>query len=414
MKSQTVLVKRSLAGVAAVAMAGALAAALMPQPVDADIAKVQRAALRVTVDEEGKTRIRDIYVVTAPIAGTLQRSALKAGDPVEKGETAVAIIKPAAPTMRDFRTSLELETQVKTCEANIQLADAELRQAMAEAKLAKSEFERATTLTAKGISTQTSLERAETNLKIRDAAVARAKAAVDVRKRELDSAKVRQLQPDQTETRQNASSTCGFDVKSPESGRVLKLVAESEQTLAAGAPILEIGNPANLEIVVDLLSADAVKVRAGSTATIDGWGGPPLNAHVTRIEPSGFTKVSALGIEEQRVKTLFAIDDPQRMWERLGHDYRVFVKINVFEALDALTVPLGALFRRGDAWHVFVVKDGRARVQPVAIGQRNNALAEVTGGLTTADTVILHPSDRIADGTRVRQRTIENAPSAQN
>ena len=408
LKSQTLLVKRSLAGLAALAVAGALVAALMPPPVDVDIAKIERTALRVTLDEEGKTRIRDVYVVTAPIAGTLQRSPLKAGDPVEKGDTAVAIIKPATPTMRDFRTSLELESQVKTCEANVQFADAELRQTMAEAKLAKSEFDRAATLAGKGVSTQSALEKAETNLKIRDAAVARAKAAVEVRKRELDGAKVRQLQPDQMEARQAANSTCGFDVKAPESGRVLKLVAESEQTLAAGAPILEIGNPANLEIVVDLLSADAVKVRVGSKATIDGWGGAPLNAHVTRIEPSGFTKVSALGIEEQRVKTLFAIDGPQHVWERLGHDYRVFVKINVFEATGALTVPIGALFRRGDEWSVFVLKDGRARIQPVTIGQRNSVLAEVLGGLTAGDSVILHPSDRVADGTRVRQRKTEN------
>jgi HlyD family secretion protein len=188
----------------------------------------------------------------------------------------------------------------------------------------------------------------------------------------------------------------------------LKLIVESEQAVVIGAPLLEIGNPSNLEIVVELLSADAVKVKEGAKATIEGWGGPPLNAHVSTIEPSGFTKVSALGIEEQRVKTILVLDDPPETWRRLGHDYRVFAKINVYEAANALLVPLGALFRKGDSWSVFVLQDGRAVSKHLKIGQRNNSHAEVLEGIKEGERAILHPSDRILDGARVRAR--DNGP----
>lgn len=402
---QTAVTKRALlwAGIAAIALG--LIWAMMPRPVDADTGIIERSHIRVTVDEEGKTRIKDIFAITAPIAGTAKRSPLNAGDPVSKNETVVAVIQPPPPPFRDLRTSLELESQVRSCEANVDLAESEVRQAAAEFDFAKSEYERAKTLTQKGVSTATALERAATNLRIREAAVTRATAALEFRKRELDSAKVRRLGPEQPEVREASGAACTFDVKSPESGRVLKLIVESEQAVAIGAPLLEIGNPSNLEVVVELLSADAVKIKEGAKATIENWGGPPLNAHVATIEPSGFTKISALGIEEQRVKTILALDDPPETWRRLGHDYRVFVKINVYEAANALVVPLGALFRQGDAWSVFVVRDGRAVSRHIKLGQRNTSHAEVLEGLKDGERVILHPSDRILDGVRVRQRS---------
>ncbi|NOT71359.1 MAG: HlyD family efflux transporter periplasmic adaptor subunit [Hyphomicrobium sp.] len=407
-KAQSLAPKRILSGLVVAGMAGALLWALLPKPIDVDIATVSRAPLRVTIDDEGKTRIRDVYVITAPIAGTVRRTPLKAGDTVVKGETIVATIVPPPPAFRDFRTSLELESQVKSCEANVQLADAELRQVTAEFQLAKSDYERAQSLASKGITTQAALQKAETQYKTREASIARAKAALEVRKRELENARIRQLGPEQPLVRQATESACSFDVKSPESGRVLKIVAQSEQTLSIGAPVLEIGDPANLEIVVDLLSAETVKIRPGATATIEAWGGQPLNAHVSTIEPSGFTKISALGIEEQRVKTILTIDDPADVWQRLGHDYRVFVKINAYASANVRLVPLGALFRRDNQWALFAVKGGRAAVLSVTLGQRNATYAEVLDGLADGDQVILHPSDRVIDGVRVRPRTLDN------
>ena len=189
-------------------------------------------------------------------------------------------------------------------------------------------------------------------------------------------------------------------MRAPVSGRVLRVIQESEKVVAAGTPLVEIGDPGNLEILVELLSADAVKVREGAEATVEGWGGPPLAAKVVRVEPAGFTKVSALGIEEQRVRTILELQGSAEASARLGHEFRVFVKINVYEAREALRVPISALFRKGEQWAVFVVDRGRAG-RPCGIGHRNSTFAEVSRGLRKGATVVLHPSDRVADGVRV-------------
>ena len=171
--------------------------------------------------------------------------------------------------------------------------------------------------------------------------------------------------------------------------------------MAAGTPLVEIGDPGNLEVLVELLSTDAVKVRQGASATIEGWGGPPIAPKVVRVEPAGFTKVSALGIEEQRVRVILNLTGMPAEAERLGHEFRVFVKIHVYEAREALRVPISALFRKGERWVVFAVEQGRARTAPVEIGQRNSTFAEILGGVRKGATVIVHPNDRIADGVRV-------------
>lgn len=406
-KEQVLWVKRGLLAAFGLAIAAGLVAALLPKPVPVDLGRAARSHLRVTVDEEGKTRIRNVYVVAAPIAGKMLRSPLKVGDAVVKDETVVAVIQPPEPSLRDIRTSLELESQVKACEASVELAEAELRQALADMQFSEAEHDRAQTLTKKGVAAERVLEKAESELRMRRAVVARAEANVVLRKRELENAKIRRLSPEQPAVREATEGACWFDVKSPESGSVLKLIAESEQTLAVGSPLMEVGDPSDIEIVVELLSADAVKVKPGAQAVIEGWGGGTLQARVRRIEPSGFTKVSALGIEEQRVKTILDLEGAKSDWERLGHDYRVFVKIDVYEAPNVLAVPLGALFRRGADWCVFVVKDGRAAVRVVEIGQRNSTLAEVLGGIEDGETIILHPSDRVADGVAVAERTTE-------
>lgn len=407
-KQHLVLAKRASGAVLGLLIGFGLIWALMPGPVDVDTATIGRSTLHVTVDEEGKTRIRNVFVITAPIAGTMERSTLKTGDAVVKDETVIAVVKPPEPTFRDFRTSLELAAQVRSCEANVELAEAELRRVRAELELARIEFERVKTLADKGITARSTLDKAEANLRMQDASEKRAIAAVEVRKTELQNAKARQVTPQDASVREATRDSCSFEVKSPESGRVLKLIAESEQALNIGAPIMEIGDPGNLEVVVELLSEDAVKIGPGAEALIENWGGPPLRAHVKRIEPSGFTKISALGIEEQRVKTILEIDADPSQWERLGHDYRVYVKIDVYKAENVIAVPIGALFRRGEQWNVFTVRNGRAAVQAVTIGHRNSAMAEIRDGLQEGDRVVLHPSDRVSDGVRVRERLLED------
>jgi HlyD family secretion protein len=197
---------------------------------------------------------------------------------------------------------------------------------------------------------------------------------------------------------------CCIELRAPISGRVLRVIQESEAVVPAGAPLIEIGDPLDLDIVADLLSTDAVQIKPGAPVRIDGWGGPPLHGRVVRVDPAGFLKVSALGIEEQRVHITIDFVDPPEAWSRLGHDYRVTVHVTVWRSENAMTLPVGALFRQGEDWAVFLAKDARARTTVVKIGHRNNQLAEVLSGLSAGDRVVLHPSDRISDGARVTER----------
>jgi HlyD family secretion protein len=200
-------------------------------------------------------------------------------------------------------------------------------------------------------------------------------------------------------------------VLAPASGRVLRIIQDSEAAVMPGAPLVDIGDPLDLEIVADVLSTDAVQIKVGAHVRIDGWGGPAVSGKVVRVDPAGFLKVSALGIEEQRVRVTIDFADPPEAWSQLGHDYRVIVHVTTWSAAEALTVPVSALFRRGDEWAVFAVQDGRARTTSVKIGHRNNRVAEVLSGLANGTPVVLHPSDRIRDKTRVVQRVDVEAPA---
>jgi HlyD family secretion protein len=193
-------------------------------------------------------------------------------------------------------------------------------------------------------------------------------------------------------------------VLAPASGKVLKIIQDSEAPVLPGAPLVDIGNPLDLEVVADLLSTDAVQIKVGALVRIDGWGGAPIRGKVVRVDPAGFLKVSALGIEEQRVRVTIDFVDPPEVWSQLGHDYRAVVHVTIWSAADALTVPVSALFRKGEQWAVFADENGRARTTPVRIGHRNNRLAEVISGLSAGDRVVVHPSDRIADGSPLAQR----------
>jgi HlyD family secretion protein len=388
--------------VVAVIVAG-MVYALVPKPVQVDLGTVDRGTIEVTVDEEGVARIRDVYRVSAPVGGYLERFPLEVGDPVKGGETVVAEIRPSAPSFLDVRSRRELEAAAGAASAAVHLAEAELDRARAQLKLAKADLERAERLFESRTVSQRQLDEARSTAETAQAQVEQAQATLTLRINELASAEARLIQPNAEES--SSDSTCCVKVRAPVDGVVLKVHAESAQVVAAGALIAEIGDPQDMEVVVDLLSTDAVQVEKGAAARIEGWGGEEtLAAKVRRIDPSAFTKVSALGIEEQRVNVVLDLMDPRAAWERLGHEFRVFVRIRVWRGEDVVRVPLAALFRSGDQWSVFKVVDGHAELTPVAIDHRDNSFAEVADGLAAGDVVVLHPSDQVVDGVAVEPR----------
>ncbi len=396
----TLETKRVLLAAAAGVVVLALLWALWPKPVAVESADIDKGLLRVVVEEEGKTRIKNVYTVSAPITGKVVRIMLEAGDMVKKDANIVVIIEPTAPPFLDVRAMRELEAQIEAQKAALALAEAEVRSATAELQFAESELRRAQSLHTTHTVPERTLERARIDVDTRTAALARANANVEVRRRELESTQARTTPPEDA-WKGEVTPGCCVNVRAPASGRVLRILQESERVVVAGTPLLEIGDAGNIEIVVDLLSGDAVKVREGGLAAIESWGGPPLQAEVTRIEPAGFTKVSALGIEEQRVRTILRLKAPPQEAARLGHEFRVIAKIVTYEAVGAVRVPISALFRNREAWSVYAMERGRARLIPVELGQRNAEFAEVGKGLAPGTRVILHPSDRIANGTRV-------------
>ena len=403
---QPAMTRRNLL-LAAVALAivGPLIWALRPAAVSVDVATVSRGPMRVTVDEDGKTRVKNVFVVSAPVSGKLQRISLDPGDNVVANETVVATIEPSAPLFLDARTRREAEARVAAAQAAVSLSEAEIKQVETELSWAQSELQRNRTLAQTNVIAARVLERAKLEVEKQQAALARAKANLQVRAAELATAKAHLIGPETAAQQSPSAGGCCVEVRSPQSGRVLKELQESERVVVAGTPLLEIGDPADLELVADLLSTDAVKIPPGAVATIDGAGLPqPLEARVRRVEPSGFTKVSALGIEEQRVRVILDFASPAEAWARLGHDYRVFVRIVTWSKTDALRVPLSALFRSGGKWAVYTEASGRALLTPIEIGQRNAEFAEVLQGLDAGRVIILHPSDRVLNGTRIVRR----------
>ncbi len=395
--------RRAAWSVALVLFGAGLAWFLWPKPIAADLADVTRGPMEVTVDDEGKTRVRHVYTVSAPIAGKVLRISppRHVGDVVTADETVVAVMQPTVPSFHDARTHEELLAALGAAEAAVKLAEAEVRRIEAGLVFAKSDLERAIVLTRTDAISRKSLDKATLDVETNEAGLASAKAQLEVRRSERASVAARASEPSEISA---TSHACCIQLRTPVTGKVLRIVQESEGVVAAGAPLVEIGDPLDLEIVADLLSTDAVRITPAAQVRIDGWGGVPVQATVTRVDPAGFLKVSALGIEEQRVRTTIDFAVGPEVWGRLGHDYRVIVHVTTWSSNDALTVPVAALFRQGDAWAVFATRDGRAQVTPITIGQRNNRVAAVLSGLSAGDRVVLHPSDRIKDGVRVAQR----------
>ena len=397
-------VRRSVIVLIGLGIAALIVWALLPQPVPVDMATIKRGPLEVTVEDEGITRIHDVYTVSSPILGKMLRSPREVGDEVFADKTLVAEIEPTAPTFLDVRSQRVNEAAVQAAQAAVDLAEAQIRQAKSQLDFAKNDLRRAEELAASKTISARALEKAKLDVDSAEAAVASAVATMEVRRRELESARAHLIQPGEIKSGERSPSCC-VEVRSPIDGVVLKIVAESEQVVQPGAPLIEIGDPSDLEIAVDFLSRDAVRIKQGDVARIESWGGDKiLAAKVRRVEPTGFTKVSALGIEEQRVKVILDFTGPPVEWQQLGHGFRVIARVVIWHSDDVLQVPLGALFREGDNWAVFVVTDGRVERRLITIGERNLHAARVLKGVKAGDKVVMHPSDRVHDGVKVEPR----------
>jgi HlyD family secretion protein len=387
---------------------GALLIALVvwsfrPQPIPVDLAAVQRGALRVTLDEEGMTRVQDRYVVSAPVAGRLQRVDLEPGDRVER-RTVLATFFPATPSLLDPRTRAETEARMKAAQAARDQARVGVQRAGDELAFSRSELTRHRQLAKMDAITEERLAAFELDSRNKEAQAKAAELALQAAEHELEAARA-VLQ--QVGSPQAGGSPAGgaLTLRSPVDGVVLRVHQESEGLLAAGTPLVEVGNPERLEIVADLLSTDAVKVRPGYSVLITGWGGDAtLRGRVRLVEPSGFTKISALGVEEQRVNVLVDFDDPVHDARKLGDGYRVEVSIVIWERDGVLKIPTSALFRIGSDWAVFAVRGDRAAQTVVTIGERNAVEAELLSGLAASDQVIIHPGDTVQDGVSVVRR----------
>lgn len=377
-----------------------LALAFWPRPEMVDIVDVQRGDLTVTVRDEGRTRVREVYQVSAPLTGRLMRIGNRAGEAVSAGDV-VATILPGDPVLLDERTRREAEAAASAAEAAIDFARADLQRALAEQSNAQAEAVRARSLYERQVIAQAGLDRAELALRTAIAAVVTARASVSMREAELAAARIRLIEPDEA-----GGPLPAVQVRAPASGRILRVLEQSEGVIAAGAPIMEIGDPHDLEIVAEFLSSDAVRIEAGADAEIRAWGGTALRGRVRLVEPFGFLKVSALGVEEQRVNVIIDLLDPPESRASLGHGYRVEAAATVEEVRGAILVPVGALFRRQGEWAVFRVANGQARMQPVEIGANDGRQAVIMRGLEPGDRVVHHPGQHIADGTGVRQRRV--------
>jgi HlyD family secretion protein len=375
-----------------------LAVALWPRATEVDVGAVSEGPLSVTVNDEGETRVRDRFEVTAPVAGEVLRIQLEPGDQVRAGQT-LATLRPAAPTPLDERTRAEASASAAAAQAALNTANAERDRVRAVAERSQQELTRARALFKGGAISRDELDASETDARVARQSLSAADATVARARYDLQAARARLTQ------RASSSGARQVVVAAPVSGVVLRRYRESQSVVPAGEPLLAIGDPKQLEIVSDLLSAEAVKIKEGDTVLIEQWGGgQTLRGRVRLVEPSGFMKVSALGVEEQRVNVIIDFEDPAGAARALGDAYRVELRVVVWHQDPVLQVPIGSLFRRGDRWAVFVLEGGRARLRTVDVGQRDGTSAQVLSGLRNGEQVVLYPPDTLADGSRVTPR----------
>jgi HlyD family secretion protein len=385
--------RRWLPYAGAVVLVALIVAGLWPRPLPVETARATVGTLRATVNEEGKTRIKQRYLVSAPVAGQLRRIPLKAGAEVQAGETVLAVIDPLSPALLDARTRTAAQAKRDTAVAN-------LEKARAGHNFAASELRRLEKLYAdKTVSIQ-ELEISQ----LREASAAKEQAAAEsaLRQTEAELAEFAASTPAGTNTLSDP-----VQVRAPANGRVLRVFEENARVVAAGTPVMEIGDPADLEVVVEVLSRDGAAIPPGTAVELEQWGGgEPLRAKVRLVEPAAFTKVSALGVEEQRVNVIADLLTAPDQRRNIGDNFRVEAKIIVWEAPDALKVPAGALFRKGEQWAAFVVADGRARLTIVKAGRSSGTETQVLEGLKEGEEVIVYPGSRVRDGQRVKPITL--------
>lgn len=371
---------------------------MRPRPVMVDAATAEEAPFRITIEEEGRTRLPDRYVVSVPVTGHLNRVLLEPGDQVTQGESLLTV-HPAPAEALDARTSAQARADLARAEAALQVATARVEAEEAAHALAGQERERMQVLARDGHVAREALDRAEAELRIRAAGLKSARFAVAVAEHEADNARA-------------ALSVVGgemagmpLEVSSPVDGSVLSLFRQSEGRVQAGEDILMVGNLDALEVEVDVLSADAVRLRPGMKVEMEQWGGDAmLPGRVLRIEPAGFTRISALGVEEQRVWVIVGFDAPHEEWQRLGDGYRVEARFILRESEGVLQVPASALFREEETWYTFVIRDQRVQRREIEPGERSGLMREVLAGLDSGEDVVLHPGQDISDGTRIRIR----------
>lgn len=391
-----------IGAVALAAIGGAVWVSVQPEVVPVDMVAVASGPMEVTVNADGRTEIRDVYDVAAPVAGKVLRAPVTVGKKVTANETVVARIEPGEPAFLDQRARAQAEAAIAQAEAALALARAQTASAEADLNNSQRSLNRIFDLHERGTAPEAQLEQAETALNVAAAQLDSAHATEEMRASELAAAKAVLIEPGQRET--SAQGECCIEITAPVSGTVLSVSSMSARPVQAGATLLSIGPTEDLEIVVELLSNDAVRLSPGAPAHIERWGGErALDAEVREIEPAAFTKISALGIEEQRVRVILEFAEGQEV-PPLGHNFRVYARVVEWSAEDALQVPISALFRDGEDWAVFVVDGDVARLVKLDIGRRNSDFAQVLGGLSSGDLVITHPSDRIGDGVLVTTR----------
>lgn len=384
-----------------VLVGGGLYWAFRPQPIGVDTATISMGTLVVTVDDEGVAKIKETYKISTPIGGDVQRIPYTVGDIVNEGEV-VATILPQLSGFLDERSRAEAEAAVRAAEAAVASARSEVTGARTSVEFQQNELDRTSALRERGIVTDQAAELVKFELERRQTLLENAEATLELRNRQLEQAEVRLLEPDSIDRRTNR-----YDIKAPATGQVLEIDNESARSLPAGSHLLTIGDPGDLYIEVDLVSTDAVKVTQGAPATITGWGqDAQLAAVVRRIEPIGFTKVSALGIEEQRVRVHLDLTSDRELWQSLGHLYRVFVQIETARHDDSVLVPTSALFRHDDDWAAYTISGEVAKMNILKLGARDAGFAVVEDGLAEGDQVIVHPSDTITDGGLVIDRAL--------
>ncbi|HEY8899320.1 MAG TPA: HlyD family efflux transporter periplasmic adaptor subunit [Chthoniobacterales bacterium] len=394
--------RRFVPWIGGAALVGFIVWGLLPQPIPVDAGEVTRGPLKVTVLEEGKTRIRHRYVISSPVPAYLNRVPLRAGAEIVEGETVLATLAPAPASFLDPRARAQAEAALQSADAAIEQRAAQVESVRADLDLARKELKRNEQLRRTGAIAQSQWDTAANR--------------VDVLRRNLDSAefslKVAKFEREQAEAslmQMKSATPAGVapvEIRAPVTGRVLNVFEESARMVNAGQSIMEVGDPRDLEAEIEMLSTDAVNVRAGAEVSIEQWGGgQPLAGHVTLVEPGGYTKVSALGVDEQR--TLVRVDFDNLPEGVFGDRFRVEARVTTWAGKDVLQAPTGALFRRGNDWMTFLLEGGRARLAKVEIAHNNGVSAEVTAGLKAGDRVILHPPDTISDGSRVSVRAAD-------